>query len=137
KRLHLKGIIDRIDVVNGKTRIVDYKTGSVKAEDVTISQGRTKSVAEKIVESNYSLQLLTYCYLYRTKYGVLPDEVGIFPMVNIHEGFMPLQVNVGSLAQWVDDYPALLTELMESIYDPETGFEHQESGFYSYCRYCK
>lgn len=136
KSLHLKGIIDRIDTVNGKTRIIDYKTGSVKVEDVTLSEGRNKSVAEKIVTASYTLQLLTYCFLYRTKYGTLPDEVGIYPLVNIQDGFMHLNVQTGSLAEWVERYPELLAELMEQIYDTDADFEHRESGFYSYCNYC-
>lgn len=137
KRLHLKGIIDRIDRVDGKIRIVDYKTGAVTATDVTIAAGQNKTVAEKIVESKHALQLLTYCYLYTIRHGALPDESGIVPLVNIRDGFMPLEVKTESLQHWVDAFPALLTELMETIYDPGVPFEHEEKGWNSYCNYCK
>ena len=55
------GYIDAIEVFDGKTRIIDYKT----------------SKADKLSEE-YMLQLGIYAILYNEKYGEYPDEVGLF-----------------------------------------------------------
>ena len=55
------GYIDAIEVFDGKTRIIDYKT----------------SKADKLSDE-YMLQLGIYALLYNEKKGSYPDEVGLF-----------------------------------------------------------
>ena len=39
KKVRLRGFIDRIDSVGGKIRIIDYKSGKVKPEEVKFKKG--------------------------------------------------------------------------------------------------
>ena len=55
------GYIDVVENVDGKVRIIDYKT----------------SKADKL-SSEYMLQLGIYALLYNEKHGSYPDEVGLF-----------------------------------------------------------
>ncbi|HOP14268.1 MAG TPA: PD-(D/E)XK nuclease family protein, partial [Lentimicrobium sp.] len=58
----LKGTADRIDRVNGHTRIIDYKTGKVEARSLKIND--VASVFEPAKEiKEKAFQLLFYLYL--------------------------------------------------------------------------
>ncbi len=57
----VRGYIDRVDLVDGKIMVVDYKTSS-----------RYK------LSNDYKLQLAIYSLLYYEKHGKIPDEVGLF-----------------------------------------------------------
>lgn len=58
---YVKGFIDVVEEVDGKVRLMDYKT----------------SKRNKLSEQ-YKLQLAIYAFLYKEKHGELPDEVGIY-----------------------------------------------------------
>ena len=70
---YVKGFIDVIENVDGKVRLMDYKTSK-----------RAKMTPE------YKLQLGIYALLYKLKHGVLPNEVGIY---FLKHGEMSLPVN--------------------------------------------
>lgn len=149
KKVHLKGFVDRIDVVDGKVRIIDYKSGVTKDDDVVLKYGPTSGIEfpfekdeksellKNITKSKYSLQLLTYCYLYKMKYNVLPDEVGIYSFVKIKSGLFGLNLVNCDLPAYVDLYPKIIAAILESIYDPKQPFEHlQVEEQFNYCSYC-
>ena len=137
KMIRLKGFVDRIDRVDGKIRIVDYKSGAVKDEDVMIKFKDKDDLTDKVIKEKHTLQLLTYCYLYKMKYGVHPDEVGIYSFVNNKAGFFNLSFSSEDLNFYIDEFPMILTEIVEKIYEPLQAFEHTEKDEnYSYCLYC-
>lgn len=138
KKVHLKGFVDRIDRVDGKVRIIDYKSGIVKSENVKIMTSKEESIpVEKIMAPKFTFQLLTYCFLYQRKYSALPDEVGIYSFVSIKSGIQKLQVPNDDLEKYVEAYPLILQGILEEIYDPTVPFEHVvKNEFYSYCSYC-
>ncbi len=61
EELSVMGFIDAIEEVDGKVRLIDYKT----------------SKADKMTDE-YKLQLGIYALLYKEKHDVYPDEVGLF-----------------------------------------------------------
>ena len=58
KKVKLNGNIDRIDIFNGQHRVIDYKTGLVKSNELI-----SKNLSD-IVEKPKLLQLLLYSFLY-------------------------------------------------------------------------
>lgn len=134
--IHLNGVIDRIDTLNGKVRIIDYKSGDVNASDVTINCSKDGELLEKTIKPKYTLQLLIYSYLYKMTYGKLPDEVGIYSFVKVKSDLFSLELKGKTLEEAVDEFPEMLTEFLELAFDEETPFEHDSSQFFSYCSYC-
>ncbi len=149
KKVHLKGFVDRIDCVDGKVRIIDYKSGVTKEENVTLTYRPSSGISfdfgdeeksellKKMNGSKYTLQLLTYCFLYKMKYHVLPDEVGIYSFVKIKSGLFGLNLINCDLAAYVELFPQIISAILEEMYSEEKPFEHKEvDEFHNYCSYC-
>lgn len=138
KKIRLKGIVDRIDSIGDKIRIIDYKSGVVKEDDTKIPS-RTKSGEEvdflkHIFEKKYTLQLLMYSYLYQKQFGVIPDQVGIYSFIKINDGLFQFNPGLLSVEEITDRFPQLLTQFIEKIYDLAEKFEHNPKA--NYCIYC-
>jgi len=138
KSFRLKGLIDRIDSIGGNIRIVDYKSGKVKEEDVLVKIGKEgDDFYQKFTATKHALQLTIYSYLYQAKHNVLPSEVGIYSLINISKGFLSLQTNKGTtLKEMTEAFPEVLQELFSEMYNVEIPFEHTIQQF-NYCNYCK
>jgi ATP-dependent helicase/nuclease subunit B len=123
RKVKLKGVIDRIDSVNGKKRIIDYKTGTVKDEFLKI---KSENYPRIFNESGFDkpLQLFFYAYLY---YGKFPNEgvnFGIYPLK-----YPKKEVVILSSDKNIDFYQSILTEtreylsaLIEEILNPNIPF---------------
>ncbi len=74
KPISLKGTVDRIDEFDGQLRILDYKTGSVKAAEVEIAFWETL-IQEK--DKSKAFQLLCYALLYSSEREDDPLQAGI------------------------------------------------------------
>lgn len=110
-KINLLGKIDRVDRVEEQLRIVDYKSGSVDAKDLSfvmsgLIEDRKKSKA---------FQLMMYSYLYSKNKEVSNFISGNFSFKNIKSGFIPLKVDKTKV-------PLLITDL--EIEE----FEHQLKG---------
>ena len=71
-KVRLHGFADRIDKVNDDIRVIDYKTGKVDSEDVSIG----KSVTAITDMREKALQLLMYKYLYlQNNKGIDADKI--------------------------------------------------------------
>ncbi|WP_222982322.1 PD-(D/E)XK nuclease family protein [Flagellimonas meishanensis] len=81
----LKGTLDRIDEINGTTRIIDYKTGRVEAKNVTIKEW------EELL-TNYdkskAFQLLSYAYLYSKNEQKDVLQAGIYAFKTLGKGLL-------------------------------------------------
>ncbi len=96
----IKGIIDRIDEINGKWHIIDYKTGKVLDKDLVIKYDEISNLANDI-ELSKVRQLWLYKYiLYKnitsnSEFSELAGnkeiEAGIYSMRNI-EKFLELDI---------------------------------------------
>ncbi len=105
KRWSVKGFIDCIEKVDGKVRVMDYKTS--KNQDV----------------EDHRLQLSIYALLYHEKHGRLPDEVGIYflkggeEVIGVDEGVMEhakeilRHIHSKTRSKDKDDYPLSISPL--------------------------
>ncbi len=97
----IKGIIDRIDEIEGKWHIIDYKTGKVEDKDLTINNENIKNLSNDS-ELSKIRQLWLYKYILYKNIAANPAfatlaqnkeiEAGIYSMRNI-EKFLPLKIN--------------------------------------------
>ncbi|MEA1786573.1 PD-(D/E)XK nuclease family protein [Arenibacter sp. GZD96] len=76
----LHGKLDRIDRINGKLRIIDYKTGTVAATQVEIVDW-PEIVAS--YDQSKAFQLLCYAYMYSTSFTAREMEAGIIAFKNL------------------------------------------------------
>lgn len=140
KKLHLRGFIDRIDSIGGKYRIIDYKSGKIKDDDVSLSSRdkTTEDIVRSICNKNrkYILQLMIYNYLFYKKHGVL-GNAGIISLVSGNGSTFELNTRQFSMQEVVDNFEEYLQKILEDIYDTDVPFRHEASEFYSYCKYCE
>ncbi|MCL7752719.1 PD-(D/E)XK nuclease family protein [Polaribacter sp. Z022] len=91
--IKIHGQVDRVDVLNGVLRIIDYKTGMVSSANLKVLD--FEKLREK--EQYKAIQVLLYAYLYTKskKYDFKkPLEAGIYSFKNLNSGF--LSVNFSS-----------------------------------------
>ncbi len=82
----LKGTVDRIDICNGITRIIDFKTAKV-------AQGEVEMVNWEDITTDYkkyskSFQLLCYAYLWNESQTISEIEAGIISLKNLSGNFL-------------------------------------------------
>ncbi|WP_115888322.1 PD-(D/E)XK nuclease family protein [Flavobacterium cutihirudinis] len=82
----IKGNVDRIELRNGRIRIIDYKTGKVEKNNVVLKSwnGLTHEL-----KNDKIIQVLAYAYMFEEKAGSTPIEVGIISFKNLKSGFLP------------------------------------------------
>ncbi len=133
-KTRLRGKIDRIDQVNCKLRIIDYKTGAVKPENVRAtsisSLFANKSFKEKV------FQLLVYDFLMGTDEKSINDSTaGIISTKAISSGLMELAINkIKPTDEDREEFKTEVKRILSEIFDPEVPFEHNENALY--CNYC-
>jgi ATP-dependent helicase/nuclease subunit B len=83
----LRGIVDRIDELNGLVRIIGYKTGKVEAKQLKISDF---SVLKDDYKYTKAIQVMLYSYLYLgSSKNVNPQvQSGIISFKNLNAGFL-------------------------------------------------
>ncbi len=132
RTLNFKGYIDRIDRIGDSYRVIDYKTGKVKKDDVAFKIN-AKSQMKAFVKCKHAFQLSLYCMFFKEKYGLLPSEAKINSLINVNESF-DLTVDKGELADMIPHVKEVLSEIVDQLFDPEQPFEHEPDA--SYCNYC-
>lgn len=123
----LKGIVDRIDELNGTTRIIDYKTGNVTAGDLRITD------TSLIRDYKYSkaIQVLLYTLLY-TKNSTAnnPIEAGIYSFKNLKSGLLKVNFSsnyrkpdYGITQEKLEEASTEIFKIIQEIYNPEITFQ--------------
>ena len=125
--IKIHGQVDRVDELNGVTRIIDYKTGMVAAANLKVPN------FTKIRDEKYhkAIQVLLYAFLYtkNKKYEFnKPLEAGIVSFKNLKSGFLATNfsssrtkdhsITEEKLAEFMEEIKLYLIE----IYDLETPF---------------
>ena len=89
------GTIDRVDEWNGKLRISDYKTGSVKKNKLKFSSNFTFEGLEsqKSLENSPLFQLLLYSYVYSKQNSHEGIKTGIIPIKTPKDYFYPVTIS--------------------------------------------
>ena len=132
--IKLNGNADRIDVVDGVLRIIDYKTGKVALKDIQADL-MEKMVREKQYHKGF--QLFLYAHMYRKMFPEQESlEAGIMSFRALKEGFLPAGMKTnpvfeeGVLSSFEEELKLLLKEL----FDPSIPFSH--SNREEPCRFC-
>jgi len=85
KRYKIRGIVDRIDEVDGVIRIIDYKTG----KKLYRNNLKLKNIGEIRVEKGmYNLQLMFYQLGIMDKYEGRDIEAGVISIKNMKDGVL-------------------------------------------------
>jgi ATP-dependent helicase/nuclease subunit B len=141
KKIKLKGFADRIDSMNNAIRIVDYKTGKVKKEDIgKTSHTKWTGTDEELLvhlskECKHFFQLMLYSFLYYKKYHRIPKESAIISLVNLNESPFIMNAKSMEMARVIELFPVVLGYLLEEIYNPDVPFTHTQE-YFNYCVYC-
>ncbi|NNC49176.1 MAG: PD-(D/E)XK nuclease family protein [Flaviramulus sp.] len=131
----IKGKVDRVDEFNGKTRIIDYKTGSVQQNHVEIVNWEDLTTDYK--KYSKSFQILTYAYLMQASRAIkLPVEAGIVSFKNLSSGFIKFakKDKPGNYAKkdtlitqdTIDNFSVELKNLILEICNPNIDFIEKE-----------
>ena len=144
--VELHGFADRIDLLNDKLRVIDYKTGSVNPYDVSIS-ANAKQLQDM---HDKSIQLIMYKYLFikmLNSNALGLDEAliahieeenivpGIIALQKMANGVFELKVNNADLA---NDFEAqcdiMFEQLISDIFDKNNPFTQTDDT--KVCGYC-
>jgi hypothetical protein len=122
----IAGKVDRIELRNGKVRIVDYKTGKVEQKNVTLKSwtGLTEDIKnEKII------QILAYAFMYQQEANGKEMEAGIISFKNLKSGFLPFAFEENKIKTTVitkeimENYLAQMVVLLQEIMNIDKSFE--------------
>jgi RecB family exonuclease len=131
KRIKFKGYIDRIDRVGDKYRVIDYKSGRVKDEDVKFNL-LEEGLKQSFLKTKHALQLTLYCLFFKEKYNCFPDQAIIMSLVKSDKLFvLNYEKNIEGMTEIFQE---LVEELLNEIYNLEVNFEHNTDA--KYCGYC-
>lgn len=132
--IKLKGIVDRIDELDGVTRIIDYKTGKVEAKDLKITDF---SVLGSDYKYTKPLQVMLYSFLFSEENGgnfSKPVEAGIISFNNLNSGFLKMNFSEKrgtneSLISQENMVPFLmeLKRIIAEILNPEIPFTQNQN----------
>jgi ATP-dependent helicase/nuclease subunit B len=134
-QVNLKGKTDRVDILDGVTRIIDYKTGSVNAADLNLKSWQKLTSDPKMAKA---FQLLVYAWLFYRNQESRDQriETGNITLRMISEGFMrvrlPEEQGIGK--ESMEIFEEMLKALLEKILDPEIPFTQTEDA--ENCTYC-
>lgn len=137
KSIKIRGVIDRVDRLNGALRIIDYKSG--KCEDKKVQYDvKKRDLKDELVYQikkgdNFLLQLLTYLKLYKDNHRELAQEAGIISLVSLEKS--PYYLN-GSHKheEIVLLFETIITEILSEIYDVQIPIEHADKS--KFCSFC-
>ena len=123
REVKIGGIIDRIDSVNGRKRIIDYKTGFVDEKALNINSEKLEKV---FTENKFSLplQLLLYAEMFFRNAENQMVQFGIYPLKYPKKGVISLKIDKefefdNEILNWIDQP---LSGLIEEILNPEIPF---------------
>jgi len=128
--IKLKGQADRIDLVDGVIRIIDYKTGKVDQNQLMIKDWDL--IASDYKKYSKSFQVLFYALLYAKKHSLDLDatslESGVISFKNLKSGF--LSVNKKNVSQNdLDNFIIQLNNLILEIFDTQKTITEKETIF--------
>ena len=134
KTINIGGFIDRVDKVGDRYRVIDYKSGKVSIEDVTVKveRGTTKL---NFKTTKHALQLSFYALMFEETYGCFPDDILIVSLIN-STGKYPFQSKqnhgIEEIAEAVKDF---VKEIYTEMVDDSLNFTHAKNA--NYCQYCR
>ncbi|HJY12305.1 MAG TPA: PD-(D/E)XK nuclease family protein, partial [Flavobacterium sp.] len=124
----IKGNVDRIELRNGKIRIIDYKTGKVEKANVILKSwnGLTQEL-----KNDKIIQVLAYAFMFEDEAKDFPIEVGIISFKNLKSGFLPFgfkeekELNITVTKEILNNYLEEIVVLLNEIFDVTIPFEEK------------
>ncbi len=125
--IKLRGIVDRIDELDGVVRIIDYKTGKVNRSQLKIHDF---SLIQQDFKYTKSMQVMLYSFLFvsTTPYNFDKLESGIISFKNLNAGFLKMNfsdkrdednvVSPDRIREFMDEIKILIAEIL----NPEIPF---------------
>jgi CRISPR/Cas system-associated exonuclease Cas4 (RecB family) len=140
--LNVGGIVDRIDILNGTARVVDYKTGSVSESPGTLSD---LFADDRKKDSDGWLQTLIYCEALQGKIKAAAIRPSIYKIKKGSTGILADKLRIKTDSKQdivIEDYSELrsgfiagLTETMSLIFSESEPFRMTDDRA-GKCRYC-
>jgi hypothetical protein len=142
-KIGLKGIIDRIDRIEGAIRIIDYKTGKDEStfKDITGLYDKTDDKRNKAI-----FQSFFYALLYIKTYPECMQEQvlsGLYNLKELYNEDFDLRIKMGkgrdkiavnNVIPFMEEFESHLKDLVLEIFDPEIPFKHRAD--MKTCIYC-
>lgn len=140
KVVSLKGFIDRVDEVKGRTRIIDYKTGKG-----VLRYKEMKDLFDKDLKDRPKavMQVFMYSHLYMQKYPNKIIEPGIYYLRNLFDAkFEPGVINksgrnddhITDFSMYREEFKEYFDTCLDEIFDPDTSFTQTPTG--EACKWC-
>ncbi|MBL4746661.1 MAG: PD-(D/E)XK nuclease family protein [Flavobacteriaceae bacterium] len=125
----IKGSVDRIDVLDGVTRIIDYKTGKVTLLDLKVPDLSLLKTDYKYAKP---LQVLMYAYLHlkdKKMVDIGEMHAGIYSFKNLNAGFLAMNFTAArgkkeaSISdEKMEEFSEVFAQIMAEIFDINTPF---------------
>lgn len=132
--INITGKVDRVDELNGVTRIIDYKSGKVEQSNVEIVDWNLLNTDYK--KYSKSFQVLCYAYMMKKQNLIkLPVEAGIISFKNLKQGFLKFaekesthsrKKNYEISEETLQHFEIQLKSLILEICNPNTDFIEKE-----------
>ena len=139
--INIKQIVDRIDIVDGKMRFIDYKTGDDRIDTSSVEDlfDRNASRRAKAV-----MQLLLYCHVFNR---LEKDDRPIKPLIykmrtlmteGVKESVVGIRGARSTIQDYHDFYDSFQSEFnrtIEEIFNPDIPFVQAEDDHA--CKFCQ
>jgi len=122
----LKGKVDRVDRMNGKLRIIDYKTGGVQLSDLSFQNVDVLLSGRK----DKAVQMLIYKLAYQRANSKEEVTAGIVSLKNISSGFVPLKFEYSG-----EKEEEFLSNLLNRLFEVDKTLVHQAGA--RFCQFCE
>ena len=125
--IRLKGTVDRIDELDGVTRIIDYKTGKVTASELKLAD--FTNIADDY-SRNKAIQVLLYAFLFQQNTtSESPIQAGIISFKNLKSGVVKMnfssqrnQPNYNITIERTTEFISTIKNLILEIFNPDIPF---------------
>lgn len=125
-KISFYGFIDRIDRLDGITRVIDYKTAKPKKLTVNLGKNKEEKLPELFFNDDYkqALQLSIYKYCIKNVSHINPDniETAIWSFAEVNNG--PQKLNFVDIED--NEVEDSIRNLIFEILNPEVAFEEKE-----------
>ena len=125
-KISFYGFIDRIDRLDGITRVIDYKTAKPKKLTVNLGKNKEEKLPELFFNDEYkqALQLSIYKYCIKNVLNINPDniETAIWSFAEVNNG--PQKLNFVDIED--NEVEDSIRNLIFEILNPEVPFEEKE-----------